>query len=218
LTIHSINILLIRGLINKSCGDVLSDQAYSFLLLSGPLCGVIMVLGGILLLYKGAITLNNSSEGALSVEFKKELRITTQYPALGIFVIGLLFIIVPAFLGKPSEAQRLTVKATPINVSEPVKIQLQAAGWSSNLHHSGQIIETHHPVVDIIQIVISAPGYEPLTRTVQLSDLSGNTADLGEVELRQKLSKAALKRKILPIPNNIEIPGINVQADFGGTK
>jgi len=177
-----------------------------------------MVLGGILLLYKGAITLNNSSKDAMSVEFKKELRITTQYPALGIFIIGLLFIIVPTFLGKPTEAQRLTIKAMPVDVTEPVKIQLQAAGWSTNLHHSGQIVETHHPVVDIIQIVITAPGYEPLTRTVQLSDLSGNTADLGEIKLRQKLSKSALRRKIVPLPNNIQLPELNVQADFGGVK
>lgn len=177
-----------------------------------------MVLGGILLLYKGAITLNNASEGALSVDFKNELRITTQYPALGIFIIGLLFIIVPAFLGKPAEAQRLTIKATPIDVTEPVKIQLQAAGWSTNLHHSGQIVETHHPVVDIIQIVITAPGYEPMTKTVQLSDLSGNTADLGEIKLRQKLSRSALKRKIVPLPNNINLPEINAEVSFGGVK
>ena len=66
-------------------------SVFDLVLLTGPICGILMVLGGIILLYKGAISLNVASEeGAFTVEFKNELRITTQYPALGIFVIGLL--------------------------------------------------------------------------------------------------------------------------------
>lgn len=51
-----------------------------------------MVLGGIVLLYKGVVTLTGPSDkNALSVELKKYIRIQTQYPALALFIIGLCF-------------------------------------------------------------------------------------------------------------------------------
>ena len=111
----------------------MGQDTFSFLLLSGPLCGIIMVLGGILLLYKGAITLSGAAEDALSVEFRKELRITTQYPALGIFVIGLLFVAIPAILGRPSETQPFTIQAKTVDVDEPVSLILIAGGWNQKL-------------------------------------------------------------------------------------
>ena len=48
-------------------------------ILSGSVCGLLMVVGGLVLLYRGAVTLNEASkEAALSVEFQKTLKITTR--------------------------------------------------------------------------------------------------------------------------------------------
>ena len=196
----------------------MGQDTFSFLLLSGPLCGIIMVLGGILLLYKGAITLSGASEDALSVEFRKELRITTQYPALGIFVIGLLFVAIPAILGRPSETQPFTIKAKTVDVDEPVSLRLIAGGWNQNLKHSGQIIETHHPYVDTLQIVVTAPGYRPLTRTIQLSALDNGTADLGEIRLEQTISRDLISSKIAPVPDHVQLDDINASGSFGGAQ
>jgi len=193
----------------------MQQDAFSYLLLSGPLCGIIMVLGGILLLYKGAITLSGATEDALSVEFRKELRITTQYPALGIFVIGLMFVAIPALLGKPPETQPFTVKGTAIGVDEPISVQLVAGGWSKNLKHTGQILETHHPYIDTLQIVITAPGYQPHKETVQLSELNNGTADLGEFELKQELSRRKVSAQISNIPDHISLEGLSSGGSFG---
>ena len=196
----------------------MSPELFAYLLLSGPVCGIIMVLGGILLLYKGAITLSGATEGALSVEFRKELRITTQYPALGIFVIGLLFVAIPALLGKPSKTPPVTIKANAVGVNEPVSVRLLAGGWNKNLQHTGQILETHHPYVDTLQIVVSAPGYRPLTRTIQISALKNRTADLGEIQLEQSISFETLSPSIAPIPSHIKLDDLHSETQFGGAQ
>jgi hypothetical protein len=65
-------------------------NTFGLLLLAGSVCGIIMVLGGILLLYKGAISLNNvSGEEALTI-----------------------------WMGKP-EMRKLTVKARANNLPAP---------------------------------------------------------------------------------------------------
>ena len=55
-------------------------------------CGLLMVVGGLGLFYKGAITLQVASQNqAVKIEFFKQFKLTTQYPALAFFVIGLAF-------------------------------------------------------------------------------------------------------------------------------
>ena len=189
-------------------------DTYDLLLLAGSLCGIIMVLGGILLLYKGAISLNQvSGEEAFTIEFKKELRLSTQYPALGIFMIGLSFVVFSVWMGKP-ELHKLTVKATTEQVSEPVNITLKANSWQSSLRHTGEVLESFYPDVDTIQIVVSAPGYEPHIKTVQISSLEEGTADLGKISLDQKISI-----KDISLPNNIDpLVGVPPGRRFGSTQ
>ena len=193
-------------------------DTYDLLLLAGSLCGIIMVLGGILLLYKGAISLNQvSGEEAFTLEFKRELRLSTRYPALGIFIIGLSFVVFSVLMGKP-ELHKLTVKATTEDLSEPVNITLKANSWKSSLRHTGEVLESFYPDVDTIQIVVSAPGYEPHIKTVQISSLKEGTADLGKISLDQKISI-----RDITVPSNIDslrdVPPITAaEHQFGGAQ
>lgn len=192
-------------------------DTFDLLLMAGSLCGIIMVLGGILLLYKGAISLNNvSGEEAFTVEFKKELRISTQYPALGIFIIGLSFVAFSVWMGKP-EMRKLTVKARAIDVSEPMNITLKANSWKSSLQHTGDVLETFYPDVDTIQIVVSAPGYEPHIKTVQISSLQMGTADLGNIRLDQKVFRTEITGGTIErLPDGANVPPITGKHQFGG--
>lgn len=194
-------------------------DTFDLLLLAGSLCGIIMVLGGILLLYKGAISLNNvSGEEAFTIEFKRELRISTQYPALGIFIIGLSFVAFSVWMGKP-ELNKLTVKAKTVDISEPVSITLKANSWKSSLQHTGDVLETFYPDVDTIQIVVSAPGYEPHIKTVQISSLKKGTADLGNISLYQKVSRTEISGgNIEPLPDDANVPPITANHQFGGAQ
>jgi hypothetical protein len=71
---------------------------------AGCICGLLMVIGGMILLYTGAVSLNKTSkEEAASLEFNRLFRLTTHYPALGLFVIGLAFIVTSVFLSRPPD-------------------------------------------------------------------------------------------------------------------
>src|SRR6266498_5230438 len=77
----------------------------------GILCGIIMVLGGILLLYKGAIQLESASKDpALTVDvFNKQFSLSTRVPALGLFVIGLLFVGSSMWVAMKTDVPRISV-------------------------------------------------------------------------------------------------------------
>ena len=187
---------------------------YSVLLLIGALCGIGMVLGGMILLYKGAISLSNvSGEEAFTVEFKKELRISTQYPALAIFIIGLLFVWFSVFMGKPN-LNELIIKGNAVNLVEPVTISLKTTTLNSDLTHVGNIFETTYPNFKTIQIVVSAPGYKNYTRSVKINP--GRTiTDLGDIKLKQDLEKKDLKSKnIVSLPSDMNVPATT----FGGSR
>jgi len=189
-------------------------MTFNILLLAGSLCGLIMVLGGIILLYKGAISLSKvSGEDAFTIEYKKELRISTQYPALGIFIIGLLFVFFSVVMGKPN-TNKLVVKGKTVNVTEPVNILLKTNTWSSGLSHTGKVLETFYPNIDTVQIIVSAPGYDSHIQTFQISS-GGGLADLGDINLHQKVARSDMQpSSIAPLPPGTNIPS----ATFGGAQ
>src|SRR5438067_13722224 len=64
-------------------------------------CGLLMVVGGMVLLYKGTITLQDSNpDEAIRVGFKHMINVTTRYPALGLFVISLVFTVVALYFAQ----------------------------------------------------------------------------------------------------------------------
>ncbi|RJG47745.1 hypothetical protein [Motilimonas pumila] len=192
-------------------------NTFDLLLLAGALCGVIMVAGGILLLYKGAISLSKTATpDAFTIAYKKELRISTQYPALGIFLIGLMFVFFSVVMGKPN-INTLTVTGTTTGIDEPVFISIKTGTWSSGLSHQGELVETFHPRLDTLQIVVSAPGYDNHVKTIQV-DTANKQADLGQITLTQKVSKASLlESKIVPLPNLDTLPDLN-HSQFGAAR
>jgi hypothetical protein len=82
----------------------------------GALCGLLMVLGSMYLLRLGIIDLKTASSSpdpdALAV-IVKEIKITSRYPALGLFVIGLAFIMGVGSIARPhSEVLMLPITAS----------------------------------------------------------------------------------------------------------
>jgi hypothetical protein len=67
------------------------------IILSG-VCGVAMIFGSLVLLYKGTLTLAIASDGAADLEIKKLIHFKTRYPALFLFFIGLCFLLSAAYL------------------------------------------------------------------------------------------------------------------------
>ncbi len=72
------------------------------------------VLGGLLLFYKGIITLQQVSDkpDAVTFEFQRVLKIQSRYPAYGFFIFGLAFITLAAFYGRPDPQPTITLSGS----------------------------------------------------------------------------------------------------------
>jgi hypothetical protein len=134
---------------------------FNCVIILGGICGLLMVVGGMVLLYRGNITLSQkSAKEAVSLEFKNMIKITTHYPALGLFIIGLAFIIVSAIFSKPTEVKPLEIVGR-VNVDDTSAVTLAVYsrhGGTLNLNGKN-IDEVVTPVLDVYKIEITAAGY-----------------------------------------------------------
>lgn len=156
--------------------------AFDVNLILAGVCGVAMVLGGIVLLYKGAITLAGApQEHALSIEFRKHFRIATQVPALGIFVIGLGFIVVALYVSpKPPSIAPITVLGSVENVNELITVRASTVVWGLENVPPNRVAGSFVPDTKHLSVEVSAAGYESVVRTY---DSDGGVIDLGTVTL-----------------------------------
>jgi hypothetical protein len=130
----------------------------SIILITGAVCGVIMILGGMILLYKGIITLDQKTkEGALTVEVKDFFKINTQYPALGIFVLGLVALGLSTYFGRVETVEMIATIKHPHPID--VRIQGCAAGLTPTIMSTGEYDEDLPVSTDPVTFRVSAPGY-----------------------------------------------------------
>jgi len=160
----------------------------------GIFCGIIMVLGGILLLYKGAIQLESASKDpALTVDvFNKQFSLSTRVPALGLFVIGLLFVAGSMWVAMKTDVPFISVIGEFAEVDEPVKVTLYKEWPVASSQH--EVNDVLRPSFDVLWVKIAAPGYDPLEMSFNRDAVAG----------RIKLGKVALKRAIPKIEPKIE--------------
>jgi hypothetical protein len=133
----------------------------------GALCGLFMVVGGMLLLRSGVITLDRAgSKEAASVEFQKLIKVTTHYPALGLFVIGLAFILIALYNASPSYNISGQIKAAH---PEAAKISVSGGPWGGVLPTpTGEVKGTVTPALSQLTVVVRVPGYKDRTIPVEV--------------------------------------------------
>ncbi len=140
---------------------------FEIICLAGAFCGIIMVCGGIMLLRVGAIKLSETADkGSFAVEIRKDIKITTSYPALGIFVIGLLFICVSAYMTKPDKDLPLSILGQ-LDVAEPSSFKIQVEPDQLSIvdapDSSGRFEKTLVPRIKQLKVTFTASGYDPNT-------------------------------------------------------
>jgi hypothetical protein len=160
-------------------------STHDFISLVAALCGFIMVMGGVVLLYRGTITLSETpARDAVSLEFQKMFRLKTQYPALGIFVIGLAFVATPLFLTRADAPVRIRANLVQANQApSPDQVQIRiTAEWSGAPPDTDGRIDQRVPLPDQWWVLVSAPGYTPFRQRLAPSMLS-RTVSLGAIAL-----------------------------------
>lgn len=127
--------------------------------------GVLMVVGGIWLIYKEKIYLDPSTKEVLNVEVPLIGKLQTNVPALGLFIIGLIALIYPIV---KVTTPYLQVEQVVNSDDHPVAVYV--AVQAKILHKDGKLVVSV-PVLD-------SPGYEP-----ELIYLAGPITDQFNLEL-----------------------------------
>lgn len=163
-------------------------------ILGGVLCGIAMVVGGILLLYKGAIKLESASKDpALTVElFRKEFTLATRVPALGLFVIGLMFVGGSMWVAMKTDVPRIAVVGEISGVDEPIKVKVFRE-WDVAASQQ-EVNDVLRPSFDVLWVRVTAPGYVEFTKSFERDKAEGVF----------KLGKIALHRAVPTITSNPE--------------
>jgi hypothetical protein len=155
-------------------------STFDIVVILGAICGLLMVIGGMVLLYKGAISLNQANrEGALTIDYKKTLKITTHYPALGLFIIGLAFAISAIYFSH-NEQKPIQIKGR-VNVDDPYALNIVVSVPEirvGSAYEGGKIIASIVPKTDILNIRFSYPGYRDLLLPIETQKYKSTASSL----------------------------------------
>lgn len=166
----------------------------------GALAGVLMVLGGILLFYKGALTLQATPQDAITLEWKKQFKISTQVPGIAFFLVGLLFVVVSLFYLKPPPIIPIEIEGQISGVDQPVSLAITPAKWELQGDTTGKIQGKVYPDLSVLLLVVNAPGYEPFTQSISVKEESRKLAKVGTLQLTRKVNISDIKENLIDIP------------------
>jgi hypothetical protein len=202
-----------NGHIGHSCCMTPRDVS---VYLSG-LCGLIMVCGSIWLLATGIIELADKGRGrdgeALSVDIQKIIKITTAFPALGLFLVGLLFVWLAMRYSEPVPVSWNVVGKIVIDDPSRVTVVVQPDNSTTfSPDTTGEFDKDLSVDIHRILLTVNAAGYEPPT---QKCTLSLEKAAKGTLKLEKPLvfskpvaphSPEPVVGTIEPVPDGIKLP------------
>jgi len=144
-------------------------MVFGAVILITAICGVIIVAGGIALLWKGAITLAATSPSdALTIEWQKRFKLSTQVPGIAFFVIGLCFVITALYAADPPKGTPVDLQGEVDGVDAPVTVILRSEPTLSRAYQGGKIKFKFYPDMSILTLEASAPGYEPASIPIEI--------------------------------------------------
>jgi hypothetical protein len=173
-------------------------------------CGILMVAGSIWLLKSGVIRLTEAVKGGdLTVTILDKVKISTTYPALGLFIIGLAFIGMAMWFSMPKAGIPLNIVGK-IDIDDPslvtvsVEPDISATFKPDSYGRLDQLVRLE---VRRFNVVINAAGYrpQPFTTTLKMEDAKGQKLAFDVVKF-EKLSVAApAPGKVDPVPANVKL-------------
>jgi len=201
---------------------------FEIVIISGAICGVLMVVGGMVLLAIGAIQLDAAGKGdqaspeAMILEFKKTVKVTTHYPALALFLIGVLFICASAWFSKPGKVEPWSIlgkidSPDPAAVTVAVTVDLSTL----NPNYDGTIDSVIYPNLDRFKAVIHAPGCNPETQnqSLKVKDAKRHILELTAASVHKVIEKPPGlpppgKENIEKLPANVQLPPVTESGKF----
>ncbi|HEU0209183.1 MAG TPA: hypothetical protein VIE89_20920 [Candidatus Binatia bacterium] len=141
------------------------EMVFAIIALVAALCGVIMVIGCIILLREGVIKLSEIADKGKSVfEIKNFIKFTTSYPALGMFLIGVVFVALALYFTKPAIDMPIRITGH-LDVPDPSGIRIEADSdqvVGHNLDSAGNFDEPMQYGTSNVRLQFFASGYTPV--------------------------------------------------------
>ena len=160
------------------------------LALIGALCALLMVIGSLLLLYRGTITLEQANpQDAIKLEFQKVLNLQTRYPALGLFIVGIAFLAVSYWYEqnngvKDAELQGMLQTDNPGDAIAEFVSSLGEAHVDSGNYFRKKVPSN----LEEVEVTVRETGYEPYSTAVHPNQTKKGTVSF-KVNLTKKLDK-----------------------------
>lgn len=184
---------------------------YNFSIYAGAACGILMVAGSIWLLKLGVIQLNAAvKEGNFDVNILDKIKVSTTYPALGLFIIGLAFIGMSIFFSKPEAGLPLNIVGK-IDIDDPSLVTVSVEPDISAVFKpdsDGKLDKFVRLDVHRLNVVINAAGYkpQPFTTTLKMEDAKGQRLAFDKAVKFEKLNiPTPAPGKIEPVAANVKL-------------
>jgi hypothetical protein len=198
----------------------MSPQYLTYSLIWGIplLAGLVMMLGALFLLYKGAIRLDRTPahqiDETLVAELKQVFSIRAGNPVVAIFVIGLLCVLTPLFvlLYVPSY-QSLRIDGRLVGITRPGEIhaKLRTEGWLVTGHPEGDRFSLETSLaIDRLQVEVAVPGagLQAVVRNFTERDIQRGVLKMSDVDFSAKKDT----------PSLASVCGYVVEKDASGEK
>ncbi len=184
-------------------------------ILFSAIAGFTMVIGGMLLIWKGAIVLSNTEAStALSIEWKQNFRLNTQAPGIAFFIVGLIFSSIAILFSKPSTTDPIYVVGTLEGVSEQATITAVPSFWKVTSGTNGVVDGKFTPDIETLTLTITAPGYQEERIPHNLGRTKDRVIKFEEpIKLVKVISPIETRdENIMPVP---DLPPVNAAPSFG---
>jgi hypothetical protein len=169
----------------------------------GAACSLLMVGGALYLLNRGIVTLKDANpDEAIKVEFQRVLSIQSRYPAIALFVVGVVFLCISFWFyqANPIRPMIVTGKLDSDDPENATVIFTDTLGQTTPTN-GGQIRQQVWPKIDQILIEIATPGHEPgKLKAWAIVDKDQNELSFGTVKAGKKLVDAPA---IIVNPSNV---------------
>ena len=178
-----------------------------------------MVIGAIWLLRTGAIQLSEAAKGGkgINVDILNKIKIHTSYPAVGLFIIGLLFLLMAVWFSKPALSMPLNVVGEIKDVDpNAVTIKIEPANMAIDCtpDSNGSIDRLFHADFQSVHVVINAAGYDPPFLQYTLRIRAQQIALPSKLKFTKIASTSPSPGQIQPLPSAAQIPPLHEGSGF----
>jgi hypothetical protein len=106
----------------------------------------------------------------------------TRVPALGLFVIGLLFVGGSMWVAVATDVPRIPVVGEITNVDEPIRVTVYKEWPIAASQH--EVNDVLRPSFDVLWVRITAPGYRDVTKPFEREKM-GDQIKLGKIVMQR---------------------------------